>query len=175
VNYIGIDPSLTSTGISVVNDEGKLIDGRAVVTKYTGPQRLVLIRDAVKLFLAIHNPAMVCIEGYAMGAKWGREAAGELGGILRVLFWECGLTWKEVAPPQLKKFITGKGVAEKDHILLAVYKKYGEEFKSNDEADAFVLAQIARAMDKPHTANLLSYEREVIEAIRNPKKKKEAS
>jgi Holliday junction resolvasome RuvABC endonuclease subunit len=61
----------------------------------------------------------VAIEHYAMGAKFGREAAGELGGVLRVMLWENELAYREIPPLQLKQFATGKASAEKDHILLA--------------------------------------------------------
>ncbi len=45
-----------------------------------------------------------------------------------------------VAPPTLKKFVTGSGRAKKEQMLLKIYKKWGREFDSTDEAEAFAVA-----------------------------------
>ena len=45
----------------------------------------------------------------------------------------------------LKKYATGKGNCEKNLILLSVYKNFGQEFKSDDIADAYVLAHMCRS------------------------------
>jgi crossover junction endodeoxyribonuclease RuvC len=176
--YVGIDPSLTATAIAIVDEDGQAIETGVVQVKTTGPERLRDIREATRSFLIRHNWKIegIGIEHYAMGAKWGREAAGELGGVLRVMLWENGLPYKEIAPMQLKQFATGKGTAQKDHILMAVYKKWGLEFRTNDEADAFILAQMIRnlkqlASDGHEYTHLTLYEREVLEKLLNPVKK----
>jgi crossover junction endodeoxyribonuclease RuvC len=174
--YMGIDPSLTGTAISVVNEDGELQFSQVLHNKFTGPERLIYIRDIVEKVIQNFIPVGIVIEGYAMGAKFGREAAGELGGVLRVLFCQMQIPYNVAAPMQLKKFITGKANAEKDHILMAVYKKFGYEFVTNDEADAYVLARIGMELNRyrydSEPAKLTLYEREVIEAILNPQQKK---
>lgn len=179
IYFAGIDPSLTATAIVIIDETGALQRSRVVTTKQTGPSRLVTIRNETKRELNnFPVTPFSCIEHYAMGAKFGRELAGELGGILRVMMHENEIDYIEIPPLRLKQFATGKGSAEKDHILLAVFKKWGVEFKTNDEADAFILAQMARvlwtvrsigepAYDK---LKLTAYEREVIGNILNPVK-----
>ena len=149
--YLGIDPSLTGCAVAVVDETGKFIDSCRFENKLKGVERLVYIRSRVRQILNTYGKdiEMICIEGYARGARNRREEAGELGGILRVMIYEHDLSYTDIAPSQLKKFATGKGNTQKDHVLLAVYKKWGIEFRTNDEADAFVAAQIARAMMEP--------------------------
>ena len=45
----------------------------------------------------------------------------------------------------LKKFLTGKGNAEKNLILMNVYKKYGVECSNDNEADAINIAKLLKA------------------------------
>ena len=52
----------------------------------------------------------------------------------------------EVPPSTLKKFVTGKGNAKKDQMMLAIYKRWGTEFDNNDAADAYALAQYGRTL-----------------------------
>jgi len=170
---MGIDPSLTGCAVAVITAEkGELVGSWRFDNKLQGVERLIYIRDNVETVLCNYNSTStqekivkIGIEGYARGAMNRREEAGELGGILRVMFYEFGIPWVDVAPNQLKKFATGRGDAQKDHILLAVYKKWSVEFQTNDEADAFVAAQVARAMCLPEWG-WLKYEIEVLEKLR---------
>ena len=50
-----------------------------------------------------------------------------------------------VAPQALKKFVTGKGNVKKDQMKLAVFKRWGVEFPTTDETDAYALAQWGQA------------------------------
>ena len=163
--YIGIDPSLTGCAVAVIDETGKLIESYRFENKLKGVERLIYIRNCVNEVIKKYreNIEMVGIEGYARGAMNRREEAGELGGILRVLIYESFIAYTDIAPSQIKKFATGKGNTQKDHVLLAVYKKWGVEFRTNDEADAFVAAQIVRAMFEPVEA--LVYEKEVLKKL----------
>ena len=165
--YIGIDPSLTGCAVVVIDEEGKLIVSQRLENKLRGVERLIYIRDKVLRIISCYDGIQgIGIEGYARGASNRREEAGELGGILRVMFYEFQLPWLDIAPSQIKKFATGNGNAPKDHVLLAVYKKWGVEFETNDEADAFVAAQIVRAMEISEYEELLKYEIEVLGKLR---------
>jgi crossover junction endodeoxyribonuclease RuvC len=178
VCFAGIDPSLTATAVAIIDNGGKLVQSDVISFKWDGPKRLAGIRDLTLRLLRNQCPASldctICIEHYAMGCKFGRESAGELGGVLRVMLYENDYNYYEIPPLRLKQFATGKATAEKDHILMAVYKKWGIEFQKNDEADAFILAQIARAIymvRNNEDIQLTAYEREVIQNIINPAKK----
>lgn len=164
--YIGIDPSLTGCAVAVIDEKGNLVDSQRLENKLRGVERLIYIRDKVLRIISCYDGIQgIGIEGYARGASNRREEAGELGGILRVMFYEFQLPWLDIAPSQIKKFATGKGNAPKDHVLLAVYKKWGVEFRTNDEADAFVAAQVARAMNLLKHDDLRKYEIEVLKKL----------
>ena len=68
---------------------------------------------------------------------------GALHYLLRLYLYRHTVDYKVIAPGTLKKFVTGKGNAKKDLMLLKVYKKWGEEFEVDDLADAYGLARMA--------------------------------
>ncbi len=142
---MGIDPSLTSTGYVVLNNS-KLVVSGTIPVKETGIKRLFYIKHELHGLLIDHAPALVVIEGYAFARVNQAHQIGELGGMIRMLLAEGFYRWMEVAPTQAKKFATGKGNAPKDLILMNVLKRWGMEFGSSDEADAFVLAKIGQAV-----------------------------
>jgi len=173
---LGIDLSLTGTGL-VVLDEDKLIYSECFKPKNkSGSRRLVEIRCKISKTLKEYAPALVCLEGYSFRSR-GRAVfqIGELGGIVRVLLYESdlhgsdlyesGIKWLEIAPSQVKKFATGKGNSGKDLILQQVYKRWGQEFETSDEADAFVLAKIGTIL-LGHKEKLTVQQGEVIKAIK---------
>ena len=60
----GIDPSLRSTGVVIVDDSGKIIKQELILTKkLTGTARLIYIRDKVCSLLEEHKVDIVSIEG----------------------------------------------------------------------------------------------------------------
>ena len=58
------------------------------------------------------------------------------------------IKFKPIAPTTIKKFVTGNGQCKKNLMLLQVYKKFGIEFDSDDECDAFSLAKFALGQSK---------------------------
>ncbi|MFK0015807.1 hypothetical protein [Streptomyces sp. NPDC091027] len=90
---------------------------------------------------------VVAMEGYAAGAKFGRELAGELGGAIKLALLDV---LKQpacypliIAPTKLKKYCTGRGTASKAEMLLGVYKKWGVTYSDDNLADAHSLARAA--------------------------------
>jgi crossover junction endodeoxyribonuclease RuvC len=143
---IGLDLSLTSTGIAVYNIIDDNIFTLAVSTSskdiYMARYSKILkvIKDIDHFLLPV---SLFFIEGYSLGS-FGKSSAMsnliELGGIIKYDLASRGRSYISVPPTTLKKFITGKGNSKKEDIKLALYKKYGQEFKTSDEADAFSLA-----------------------------------
>lgn len=102
----------------------------------------------------------VCMEGYAHQARFGRERAGELGGLVKkvlymTLFDPVARYPTVVAIPHLKQFTTGSGKATKAQMKKAVEVNWGEKFKDDNAADSYALAKIAEALDTGVTANPL--------------------
>ena len=181
---IGIDPSLTSTGIVVLRDNKvELAETTKNKPELGTIKRVRLIRE--RIIDITENltdeeewqaPDLIAIEGFSYGSK-GRSVfdIAYLGWRIREdLEWlriEDGIPWLEVPPSQLKKFATGQGNANKEIILQQVYKRWGVEFSDNNQADAYVLAQIGRAYSGD-TEGLTAFQQEVIANLKGEKPKK---
>jgi len=182
---IGIDPSLTATGIVVFRD-GKL---ELAETTKNRPE-LGTIKRVTDIRFHIGSiidnletkeewdnkwqaPDLIVIEGFSYGSK-GRSVfdIAYLGWRIREdlerLKEQDNIPWLEVPPSQLKKFATGQGNANKEIILQQAYKRWGYETHDNNVADAFVLAQIGRAY-LGETDDLTAFQREVIANLKGEK------
>lgn len=166
MKIIGIDASLTSTGVAVIDGT---IRTERIQSRKAGPDRLIEIRDRV--YKIAEGADIVVIEGYAYASGHSAHQMGELGGVIRVLLREMELKVLEVSPGQLKKFATGKGNADKMAIAVAVLKRWKKEFTCHDEADAFILAMIGQAYRKGGN-DLTAFQAEVIFALANGTGKK---
>lgn len=66
--------------------------------------------------------------------------------MLRHWAWRRGIPFVLVAPSQLKKFVTGKGNAEKSLILREVFRRWNIAAANDNEADGITLLQIGRCL-----------------------------
>lgn len=158
MSVLGIDPSLTATGVAWP-------DGTTEVIKW--PHRSVQRLDAVyqwvyedsdlaesvfvRFYDAIHaDQLLVVIEGYSMGSARQQSHAhglGELGGVLRLALHHCGIRFVDVPPACVKKYATGKGNANKDLVRDAARDRLGlPAGVTSDECDAAWLRQIGLAL-----------------------------
>lgn len=169
--YVGLDLSFTSSGVAV--KQGNKI---TVGTIKTDPknfsndiERIVHIRN--KVFEKIpENVSIICIEDIFAGLHPGSGMRlAMLAAIVRLAMYEKGIKFFTCAPTSLKKFITGKGVGQKDMIVKEVYKKYGLDVEGNDDADAVVLCHIAenlhQALDGRLDIDIPKYQTEVIKNL----------
>jgi len=186
---VGIDPSLTGTGIIVLRN-GEL--GKALTTK--NEPKLGTIERVRRIYEQINNvienlstcyvnayigdkrmirwepPSLIVIEGFSYGSK-GRGVfdIAYLGWRIREELeryrTEDDIPWLEVSPSQVKQFATGKGNANKEIVLQQVYKRWGVELTDNNQADAYVLAQIGRAY-LGEADDLTDFQQKVIRALR---------
>lgn len=163
LRIVALDLSQTSTGVAIWCDPHDY-STTALTNSKEGPARLAWIRNEIR-HIAI-NPVfptdLVVLEGYDFGTRHGAHHAGELGGIVRVDLWEFGVPYVLVSPSELKKYATGKGNSSKSAVLQQAVHRFGRTFKTDDEADALWLLQMALAyyglphvpMPKTHTAVL---------------------
>lgn len=137
---MGIDPSLTSTGISH-NGITSVIS-----TKMIGVPRLDFIASELIKFVQLHNIECIAIEGYSFASKNSQaHSIGELGGVIRHGLWKMGIPVVEVPPTSRAKFATGRGNASKGEVISAVSARTGIVFSGaggNDECDAWVIEQM---------------------------------
>ena len=146
---LGIDLSLTATGIIRLEDE-TILDSQLIKTKKNGDKpteevkRLVSIVDQIKT----DGVELVAIEGLAFMARNTSSLVqlSALNYFVRKKLMDEEIPFVIVAPSSLKKFITGKGNSGKDIMFLETYKRYGESFTDDNLCDAFALSKVAEAL-----------------------------
>ena len=152
INVVGLDPSLTHTAGHHALGHASALELRAFAIKSRPDQhahpvaRLRHLRDSLARELDAcakeYAPGVVMVEGYAYGAKCSREALGELGGVFRMLAFEHGWTIVNVPPAVLKLYVSGKGTAPKELVMLDVFKRWGYSAADNNAADAYALMRL---------------------------------
>lgn len=144
--YLGIDQSLTNTGIVLLNESAKILLQKSITTEpksFTSEiERLVFIRDRVAS--VVQNSSIDCaaLEGFGYGARGNAifQLAG-IGYLIREIFHIQKIPLEIIAPSTLKKFVTGSGRGQKNLMLLHVFKRWGEEFSDDNICDAYCLAR----------------------------------
>lgn len=144
MNILGLDLSLTSTGLSSGDKTWSIAPG-----KLRGAERLSFVSRQILDFITKENIQCVIIEGYSFGSRNSQShSIGELGGCVRMLLWESGCPFVEVPPTSRAKFATGKGNAGKTEVISAVSAKTGLQFFGNsadDQCDAWILQEMGLA------------------------------
>ena len=152
----GLDMSLTASGFCL--KQGSDIQSTTIkTTPKTKPndiERLQHIVDetikripqdvsliVIEDFFTPHNSAQI---------KAALGLVG-LGTLMRNAMYKAGFPFFVAAPTQLKKFLTGKGNAQKSSIIMEVYKRWGIECPDDNQADATVLAYMAELIHALHT------------------------
>jgi len=139
----GLDVS-TCTGLAMVGDgedRGKTIE----VPKQRGFLRLQLIANDVSQTVQVWQPAFIAIESYAYAHNIRSFVTlVEIGTAIRITLRQMDLSWVEVNPTALKRWVTGKGNANKDQMAIAVKQRWGFQSPSHDIVDAYALAQMAQ-------------------------------
>jgi len=169
---IGIDPSLTSTGICVMDENGQVLQSLALSSKHYGVKRLDDFKDKVgEIFYPYRNKGhelFIAIEGYSFASNTQGIALGELGGMMRLYMYELGIKYIEVPPTVVKKFATGKGNSDKIAMAVALQKQYGLEYPTSDQTDAHFLGLIGLAY-MGLTPGLTKAREDIIADMKKPK------
>lgn len=187
MNILGIDLSLTGTGLAVLTTDG-LFPANSCAGKPAKAGDLGhcfyytwllnrLPEDQAQRWQAILFPIMnlarqvdqIVIENYAFNATFRLAPIAELGGIVRFHLARQGFKPLMIAPKTLKKFVTGNGNAKKDLVIAGVKYRYHVDLDNDNLADAFGLAKIGEAMIS--TEGLPQFQVEIINALKAPKVK----
>ena len=161
MRVVGLDLSLTSTGVAVVDDEpadgvGRVVgrvtsSGKATATLRERHHRLQLLCQRVAALAWPSN--LVVVEGPSFGQhrQGGQHDRAGLWWLVVSTLHDVGVPVVEVPPSVRSKYATGAGNASKDAVLAAVVRRYPDvEVRGNDEADALVLAAMgARHLGRP--------------------------
>lgn len=156
--YVGIDQSLNSTGLALLDGAGGLIATFRISPppKFRQGERLrYIFTSLVRLvesnrYLATGG-LVLALEGYSYRSTGRTFELGEVGGVIKLAH---ATQWYDaplhvVTPAQLKKFVTGDGHATKEAMCAAIQKHWGVSYDAetrSDEADAYGLARVAFAV-----------------------------
>lgn len=170
---IGLDLSINSPGFCVGKGNQYYCSSIQYSNNEKFPHRIMKydkMTDRVLKRLKIKNPSktIIMIEDYAQGAKGRTFEIAEMTGIFK---WKLMKKYK-IHPSNmhlctiqhLKMFALTKGNAKKDLILKQVYKLWNFDTDINDEADAFILWRILKAMYLPNQ-KVTSYQRDILKRI----------
>jgi crossover junction endodeoxyribonuclease RuvC len=147
---IGLDLSLTSTGIAYASKADGLIDtaavktlGRKADTLTDRAHRLATIVGHLAEGMAGFKPDLLVVENPSYGSQHGaqHDRSGLWWQAVQAALRVCPVA--TVAPTARAKYGAGKGNADKKMVHAAVKERYSGEglpIKTNDEADAVILA-----------------------------------
>jgi Holliday junction resolvasome RuvABC endonuclease subunit len=149
--YVGIDQSMTGTGVCIFDNQGtllgeKLIETKAGSTPMDEVHRIVtLFSETYKFVTEIAASRKVCavMEDFAFSQTNQMAKLGGLGWHFRIMMsrtdWHFGTCGTQI----LKKFVTGKGTSEKEVVMMHVLNRWTFMPSDNNIADAYVLGRIS--------------------------------
>ncbi len=148
MSYIGLDISLTATGVVYIKDgtsESKLIT--TTPKGFNRPEyRLDHISGSIKNFIKPHKDLQaISIEGLSYGSKGTvKDQFGYLHYDARIYcVTQLGLDPIVVPPKTLKKWTVGNGNASKEDMVAGVNERWGTQIIDDNIADAYALAKYA--------------------------------
>lgn len=148
---IGLDLSLASTGLALV-DDGQIVaidniktKGRRGASYDEWLARIGVVydqtHDTLKAWADDHAIDLAVIEAPSFGSQFGNphERAGLWWKVYeRLDIW--GVRIKTLAPKSRAKYITNNGNADKGEVLIAAQSRWGDKVTNHDIADAVGLA-----------------------------------
>jgi Holliday junction resolvasome RuvABC endonuclease subunit len=172
--YVGIDASLTGYGVVLWWPSGGAHREVLISTKAAGDSyaaRLVQIRDtgAGLRMPEKEHIRLICMERPAYAASGAFTGGLVHAATAFALADVFGLDTPLVAPVlvasnTLKKFVTGRGVGQKQLMVKYVYTKWGFDTDDDNLADAYGLARLAAAVASRTSEH--QYERDCIDTVR---------
>lgn len=169
----GIDQSVNGTGVCILDDKGDVQHLERIVPPPSSKDahRLQYIRNALLAILAKYPAVgLAAMEGYSYNSTNKKFLLGEVGAVVKLVIIDKNITLMEVAPKQLKKFVTGSGSADKNAVSTSIFFKWHVDIQQNDLADAYGLAQVALTSLTQNTNNRA--ELEVLKNLSNKQLKK---
>lgn len=178
ITTVGLDLSLTSTGIAVMGEAGlcEIHNIKSKGTAADGPgenyDRIEGIANEFRLWLDRNwlkhgYPKLGVLEAPSHGSRNGKphERAGLWWAVFGVLHGK-GIRVVTVAPATRAKYITGDGRAKKPAVLAAAREMYGQEIPNDDVADASGLAAMGmRSLGLPVETVLSDKQLEAFEGV----------
>ena len=168
--FLGLDLSLTGSGVYVLDEHGNTVVAECLSTKHYGVERLFFLREKLLAAINTNEITLACLEGAAMHETGRLYDLGNLAGIVMLVLYDKGIPFISAAPLALKKYAGGVGKnTGKMTVMLDVFKNFGIEIRQPDICDAFVLSTIAKDYYKRYIVKeditLKPYQSDVLKVI----------
>lgn len=159
--YVGIDTS-TKTGFVAMDEDGGLWEAIEISEEGKDPARMVKLIDRIVNYVLPDD--VICIEDFAYAQANKMAMLGGIGWGVRMELFRRGIKYIEVATGQLKNFTGSKGNCSKEAMIIPIYEIWGFKNGSDNVRDAFVLANIARALHEQ--VKVKAFQRDVLLKVR---------
>ncbi len=158
MNYIGIDLSIAGTAVTVLDSTVYENPDKFIVSELisTGPRdfecfeaRMDHISSRVFSICLKYPDSKIYMEGLSFGSRG--QSMLELAALhynVRLLFYKSTIPFKVIPPTVVKKFVTSKGNAPKELMLMYCLDKFKVKFTNNNLCDSYCLARLAVHEDK---------------------------
>lgn len=146
---LAVDPGLVNIGLCYIEFlKGGLIH-KVVSSKIDLPKlntigaRVLHIKNVVQAWVRYYDPEVVVKEGPSFSTN-GMADAGRVQLAIEEVAFQYGKPLITIAPMTMRSFFdVAKRGMDKSDTKLAVFKRYGIDFASTDETDAFALGMTA--------------------------------
>lgn len=168
---VGLDLSLTGTGVALYGDGGwstRLVrsKGAASASLPERAERIERIADEVLQLVPLDALAVIEQPAYSKTVGSMHDRSGLWWAVVSRLYAD-GVFVVEVPPSTLKKFATGKGNAGKDEMLSATIRRYPDaDVSDNNVADAVQLAAMGAHHLGREIAAMPARNLEALDAVR---------
>lgn len=148
VRVFAVDPGVANIASCFIQFDGDAIT-ETVSNKFEMPKfqtvfaRLYYIERALSNWIAAYKPDVIVKEGIAHYMKFGVADAGRIQHLIERLAFEHGVPYVTVSPSVMRAFVGSK---EKSDTKLKVWQRWGVQFDSEDETDAFAIGMTGRAL-----------------------------
>lgn len=145
MKILGIDPGYGILGWSIIDSRLRVEEYGAIRTASEEPidHRLGAIYRELTDIIAKYKPDLAAVERlfFSKNTATAMDVAKTMGVILLVLN-QTGLSYREYAPVQVKKAVTGYGRAAKEQMQVMVARIFGLKAipRPDDAADALAVA-----------------------------------
>ena len=166
--FIGLDMSLSGTGIAVI--DGEELKLKTVKTKPNDFPNIYRRVDYIidEILSELNDVEMICIEQpfISKGSMGSNDKLIYLGMSIRKELCYRQIPFFDVHVSHLKIYATGKGNSKK-HVMVKAAEMQGIDVKDDNQADAYFLCQIARAiiMERKGQGTTRGKAKEVIDKV----------
>lgn len=133
---VGLDLSLTGTGVATASDE--LITIKTLSVMSMG-ERLNKILTAIEKSIAGIDEPFFFVEDVPFTRNNSAAQLGMVHGVVHLFAHQCAIPVLPIPAATLKKYGTGKGNATKPDMRMSLFKRAGVDLRDDNQVDAWWL------------------------------------